>query len=69
MHQFTNKIYIKNKHIKSASSECSNVVMSPSSKENNHRHPNKLVGMGKLPEINKRSAYSYSKLKSNLTFQ
>ena len=35
-----------------------------SSKENNHRHLNKDVGMGKLPEINKRRAYFYSELKS-----
>ena len=42
----------------------SNVLMYPSSKENNHRHLNKDVGMGKLPEINKRRAYFYSELKS-----
>ena len=40
--------------------------MYPSSKENNHRHPNKDVGMEKLPEINKRRAYFYSELKSTL---
>ena len=41
--------------------------MYPSSKENNHRHPNKDVGMGKLPDINKRKAYFYSELKGTWT--
>ena len=45
--------------------KCSNVLMYPSPKENNHRHPNKDVGMEKLPKINKRRAYFYSELKSN----